>query len=81
MGKQTITRNRKLRSKQRTKDENIENTKSEGEAKGEDEQYGKPNQQYKNHQKVIAAESTTRNKEENREIKHRKDQQNYQQNN
>ena len=81
MGKQTITKSRKLRNKQRTKTENIVNTKSEGEAKGEDEQYGKPNQQYKNHQKVIAAESTTRNKEENREIKHRKDQQNYQQNN
>ena len=73
MGKQTITRSRDLRSKQRTKTENIENTKSEGEAKGEDEQYGKPNQQYKNHQKAIAAESKTRNKGENREIKHRKD--------
>ena len=73
MGKQTITRSRELRSKQRTKTENIENTKSEGEAKGEDEQYGKPNQQYKNHQKAIAAESKTRNKGENREIKHRKD--------
>ena len=33
------------------KDENIENTKSEGEAKGEDEEYGKLTQQWQNHQK------------------------------
>ena len=45
------------------KDENIENTKSEGEAKGEDEQYGKPNQQCQKHQKVILAETKTKEKE------------------
>ena len=31
------------------KDKNTENTKSEGEAKGEDEQYGKPNQHCQKH--------------------------------
>ena len=35
------------------KDENIENTKSEGEAKGEGEQYGKPSKQCQKHEKVI----------------------------
>ena len=45
------------------KDENIENTKSEGEAKGEDKQYGKPNQQCQKHQKVIPAETRTKEKE------------------
>ena len=47
------------------RDENIQNTKSDGEAKGEDEQYGKPNQQCQKHQKVIAA--VTRTKEEEKE--------------
>ena len=37
-----------------SKDVNIESTKSEGEAKIEDEQYGKPNQQCQKHEKVIA---------------------------
>ena len=46
------------------KDANIENTKSEGEAKREDEQYGKPNQQCQKHQKVIADETKTKEKEE-----------------
>ena len=45
------------------KDENTENTKSEGEAKGEDEQYGKPNQHCQKHQKVIAAGTKTKEKE------------------
>ena len=45
------------------KDENIEKTKSEGEAKGEDEEYGKPNQQYQKNQKGIAAETKTKEKE------------------
>ena len=50
------------------KDENIENTKAEGEVKGEDEQYGKPNQQCQKHQKVISAETKTKEKEkENQE--------------
>ena len=33
------------------KDENIEQTKSKGEAKKEDEQYGNPNQQCEKHRK------------------------------
>ena len=45
------------------KDENIENTKSEGEAKGEDEQYGKPNQQCQKHEKVIADQTKTKEQE------------------
>ena len=45
------------------KDENIQNTKSEREAKGEDEQYGKPNQQCQKRQKVISAENKTKEKE------------------
>ena len=50
------------------KDENIENTKAEGEVKGEDEQYGKANQQCQKHQKVISAETKTKEKEkENQE--------------
>ena len=44
------------------KDENIENTKLEGEAKGEDEQYGKPNQQCQKHEKVIADQRTGKRK-------------------
>ena len=52
------------------KDANIENTNSEGEAKREDEQYGKPNQQCQKHQKVIADETKTKEKEkENQEDK------------
>ena len=45
------------------KDANIENTKSEGEAKREEEQYGKPNEQCQKHQKVIADETKTKEKE------------------
>ena len=45
------------------KDANIENTKSEGEAKREDEQFGKSNQQCQKHQKVIADETKTKEKE------------------
>ena len=45
------------------KDANIENTKSEGEAKREDKQYGKPNQQCQKHQKVIADETKIKEKE------------------
>ena len=45
------------------KDENIGSTKSEGEAKGEDEQYGKSNQQCQKHQKVIPVETKTKEKE------------------
>ena len=41
------------------KDENIENTKPEGEAK-EDGQYGKLNQQCQNHLKVIIPETITK---------------------
>ena len=44
------------------KDENIENTKSEREVKGEAEQYGKPNNQCKKIQKVISAETKTKEK-------------------
>ena len=43
------------------KDANLENNKSEREVKREGEQYGKPNQQY--HQKVIADETKTKEKE------------------
>ena len=42
------------------KNANIESTKSEGEAKIEDEQYGKPNQQCQKHEKVIADKSKTK---------------------
>ena len=45
------------------KDEIIENSKSEGETKGEDEQHGIANQQCQRHQKVIAAETKTKYKE------------------
>ena len=45
------------------KDENIENTKSEGQPKGEDEQYGKPNQQWQKNKKLIADETKTKEKE------------------
>ena len=45
------------------KDENIENTISEGEAKGEDKQYGNPNQQCQKQQKVITDETKTKDKE------------------
>ena len=44
------------------KDANIENTKSEGEAKREDEQCGKPNQQCQKHQRVIVDETKTKKK-------------------
>ena len=44
------------------KDANLENTKSEAEAKREDKQYGKPNQQYQKHQKVFADETKTKEK-------------------
>ena len=55
---QTVNKNMIL-----NKDANIENTKSEGEAKREDEQYGKPNQQCQKHQKVIADETKTKEKD------------------
>ena len=42
------------------KDANIESTKSEGETKIEDEQYGKPNQQCQKHEKVIADKTKTK---------------------
>ena len=45
------------------KEENIENTKSDKEAKGEDEQYGKPKEQCQKHKKVIAAETKIKEKE------------------
>ena len=45
------------------KDANIENAKSEGEAKIEDEQYEKPNEQCQKHQKVIADETKIKEKE------------------
>ena len=62
---QTIKKNMIL-----NKDANIESTNSEGEAKREDEQYGKPNQQCQKHQKVIADETKTKEKEkENQEDK------------
>ena len=40
-----------------------QNTKSEGEVKREDEQYGKPNEQCHKHQKLIADETKTKEKE------------------
>ena len=40
-----------------------QNTKSKGEAKREDEQYGKPNEQCQKHQKLIADETKTKEKE------------------
>ena len=52
---QTINKNMIL-----NKDVNIESTKSEGEAKIEDEQYGKPNQQCQKHEKVIADKTKTK---------------------
>ena len=55
---QTVNKNMIL-----NKDTNIENTKSEGEAKREDEQCGKPNQQCQKHQKVIADKPNTKEKE------------------
>ena len=45
------------------KDESMENTKSVGEAKGEDDHYGIPNPQCQKYQKVIAAETKTKDKE------------------
>ena len=45
------------------KDGNIESTKSEGEAKIEDEQYGKPNQQCQKHEKAIADKTKTKEME------------------
>ena len=44
------------------KDASIENTKSGGDTKREDKQYGKPNQQYQKHQKVFADETKTKEK-------------------
>ena len=55
---QTIKKNMIL-----NKDANIESTNSEGEAKREDEQYGKPNQQCQKHQKAIADETKTKEKQ------------------
>ena len=52
---QTINKNMIL-----NKDANIESTKSEAEAKIEDEQYGKPNQQCQKHEKVIADKPQTK---------------------
>ena len=52
------------------KDENIENTKSEGEANSKDEQYGKLNQQCQKHKKVIADQTKTKEQEkENQGVK------------
>ena len=45
------------------KDANKENTKSEGEAKREDQQYGKLNRQCQKHQKVISDETKTKEKD------------------
>ena len=45
------------------KDANIKSTKSEGEGKIEDEQYGKPNQQCQKHEKVIADKPKTKEME------------------
>ena len=45
------------------KDANIENTKSEGEAKRQDEQYGKPNQRCQKHRILIADETKTKENE------------------
>ena len=45
------------------KDESTENTKSEGEAKGKNGQYGNPYQQCQNHQKVTPADANTKYKE------------------
>ena len=53
------------------KDENIENTKPEGEAK-EDGQYGKLNQQWQNHLKVIIPETITKKYSEGEEDKNNK---------
>ena len=48
------------------KDENMENTKSEREAKGEDLKYRKPNQQCQKHQNITeAATKTKHRKKEN----------------
>ena len=55
---QTINKNMIL-----NKDANIESTKSEGEAKIEDEQYGKPNPQCQKHEKVIADKTKTKEME------------------
>ena len=73
-----VNNNQKKATKEQTenknkivnKDDNIENTKSEGEAKGEDEQYGKPNQQCQKHEKVIADQTKTKQQEkENQGVK------------
>ena len=45
------------------KDENIENTKSDGEVNAEDEQYEEKNQQCQEHRKVIVVETKTKKKE------------------
>ena len=50
------------------KDENIEKTKSKGEAKREDEQYGNPNQQCEKHRKVVAAETKTNEREKENQV-------------
>ena len=50
------------------KDENIEKTKSKGEAKREDEQYENPNQQCEKHQKVVAAETKTNEREKENQV-------------
>ena len=55
---QTINKNMIL-----NKDANIESTKSEREAKIEDEQYGKPNQQCQKHEKVLADKPKTKEME------------------
>ena len=44
------------------KDENMENTKSEREAKGEDLKYRKPNQQCQKHQNITAAAIKTKHR-------------------
>ena len=50
------------------KDGNIEKTKSKGEAKREDEQYENPNQQCEKHQKVVAAETKTNEREKENQV-------------
>ena len=55
---QTINKNMIL-----NKDAKIESTRSEGEAKIEDELYGKPNQQCQKHEKVIADKPKTKEME------------------
>lgn len=53
------------------KDENMENTKSEREAKGEDLKYRKPNQQCQKHQNITAAATKTKHRKKKiMEIQH-----------